>query len=116
MAPDTSALPSEPQDQPKPRDQLKKDPQSRLSELPAEWIVEILRKSDGEIAVRFASGICGYYVMSQRDNDELQVIYDGPHGPENEPARISMENFCRLQEESDKINLVPKSETSFIYF
>jgi len=85
---------------------------SEVQELSAERIKAILRKRPQEVAIRFASGICGYYVIAEEER-EMKVVYAGPNGPENKPARISMENLRMLKAESEEIRFEHIENTPF---
>jgi hypothetical protein len=78
-------------------------------------IKELVRplRADHSVVLRFASGICGYYISYGQESDGFVVIYGGPNGPENRPAHINKRNLSVLQKESEQIEYLSKEETPF---
>ncbi|MDZ7849876.1 MAG: hypothetical protein U5K70_03370 [Halodesulfurarchaeum sp.] len=87
-----------------------------LESLGVEELSDILQSHAGELSLRFASELNGYYVVANEDNEGLQVIYSGLSGPEHKPVKLSKANLRRLQSKSELIRFVPYEESPFDSF
>lgn len=78
-----------------------------------EDILLTIQSYEGNKAVRFASGVCGYYVVFLSEERVYKVIRSGPHGPETRVLDIREAELEKLARESDVITEVDIRDSPF---
>lgn len=84
----------------------------RESRMEFEELIRLITDSNDDRCVRFESAEGGHFVK-QADEGDITAVYAGPNGPENRPASIDHENLWRLFEHSERIDLVPTTDSPF---
>lgn len=87
-------------------EELRKPSQELLDHL------DFIKTLHSDICLRFSSAEGGHYIRYHSRNQFL-AVYSGPHGPENRPTKIGIENIRRLYEQSDVLDYVEISESPY---
>lgn len=82
-----------------------------IKEISSGELLKKLRDNSGTTAIRFASGISGYFVAYCPHEDELKIMAAGPHGPETRLLVLDEIDFSVLHKESERIDIVDISDS-----